>query len=384
MRIALATSSYAPHLGGVEEHVRNVARVLTERGHDVVVWTIDRAGGSGVRDVDGIEVRDLPAPLPARPPGAMARFAVRAPWAALQWRRAFRAHRPELIHVQCFGPNGTYARVLARRTGTPLVVTTHGETLADDAGVFQRSRFAIDSLRKGVASAAAVTGCSQVALDDLAARFGLTPGRGVVVFNGIDLDEPVGSAPVIGGRLIAAVGRLQPVKGFDLLVEAFARADLPPDVRLVIGGDGPELDELREQAARLGVGDRVVLPGRLDRAAVGALWRSAAVGVVPSRFEAFGIAVLEVWRAGSAVIATTRGGPPEFVRDGVDGLLIDPLETDRLAGALRGLIGDPERSAALAAGGSDRVTSFSWGRTVDAYEAVYRETGVTSPGEPAD
>lgn len=374
MRIALATSSYAPYVGGVEEHVRNVAAVLRERGHRVVVWTIDRDGGFGVRDVDGVEVWDLPAPLPARSIRAMASVALRAPRAALLWRRAFRALRPDVIHVHCFGPNGTYARVLAERTGTPLIVTSHGETLADDGDVFSSSRFAIASLRSGLAQAAAVTACSRLVLDDLSARFGLRVGRGEVVFNGIDPAEPIGAPPDgATGRYIAAVGRVQRLKGFDLLLEAFGRAGLPDDVRLVIGGDGPQADALRRRSVSLGIADRVVLPGRLDRATVGALRRGAIVGVVPSRMEPFGIAVLEIWRAGSALIATTRGGPPEFVRDGVDGLLVDPEDVDALARSIRELVDQPGRASDLAAAGARRVTSFTWERTVDAYELLYRE-----------
>lgn len=371
MRIALATSSYAPHVGGVEEHVRNVARTLRERGHDVVIWTIDREGGHGVRSVDGMAVWDLPAPLPARSSRALLNFALRVPRAALHWRRAFRAHRPDVIHVQCFGPNGTYARVLAGLTRTPFVVSTHGETLADDDAVFTRSRLAMNSLRRGLAEASAVTGCSRVALDDLVARFGLEPGRGIVVFNGIELDEPASSSPVIDGRYVTAVGRLQRVKGFDLLVRAFARAGLPSDVRLVIGGGGPEHDNLRSLAEDLGVGDRLALTGWLERPQVLSLQRGALVGVVPSRFEAFGIAVLELWRAGTPLVATTRGGPPEFVREGEDGILVDPEDEEQLAEALRVLVGDAGERDPLAAAGSARVTDFTWDRVADAYEVIY-------------
>lgn len=372
MRIALATSSYAPHVGGVEEHVRNVARTLRDRGHDVVVWTIDREGGHGVRDLDGIAVWDLPAPLPARSFRSMLHFALRLPHAALQWRKAFRAHRPDVIHVQCFGPNGTYSRALAGLTHTPLIVSTHGETLADDNAVFSRSRLAVGSLRRGLAEAAAVTGCSLVAIDDLVARFGLQQGRGVVVFNGIDLDEPADDTkPEIDARYIAAIGRVQRVKGFDLLVRAFARADLPRDVLLVIGGGGPELDSLRALAEDLGVGDRLVLPGWLERPRVLNVQREALVGVVPSRFEAFGIAVLEFWRAGTPVVTTTHGGPPEFVHDGEDGLLADPENEEQLAAALRRLVGSSAERESLAAAGSARVTDFTWDRVADAYEGIY-------------
>lgn len=373
MKIALATSSYAPYVGGVEEHVRNVARTLSERGDEVVVWTVARDGIATVREVDGIEVRDLPAPLPARSAGDVARFLLRLPRAAFAWRRAARAFRPDVIHVHCFGPNGTYARHVARSTRTPMIVTTHGETVADDHGVFVRSRFARASLRASLSAAAAVTGCSRVVLDDLAARFGFERGSGVVVFNGIDPNEPIGDLPDgVAGRYVAAVGRLERVKGFDLLIDAFARASLPEDVSLVIGGGGPLADELQEQADAAGIGSRVRIVGALDRPTMAALRSGAIIGVMPSRFEAFGIAALEVWRAGSALVATTHGGPPEFVRDGEDGVLVDAEDVEALAAALRTLIENPALVQRLGAAGFARLPEFSWAHATDSYQALYR------------
>jgi len=373
VRIALATSSYAPYIGGVEEHVRNVARVLRARGHDVVVWTVSRDGAFAVREIDGIAVWELPTPLPDRSIRGAARFAVNVPRAMLLWWRAVRSFRPHLIHVHCFGPNGSYVRRLSKATRIPFVLSAHGETLADDVSVFTASRLAASDLRRGLSEAVAVTGCSRVAVDDLVARFGLDSAKGTVVFNGIELDELIGVLPAgVGGRYIAAVGRIQRLKGFDLLLEAFARAGLPPDIRLVVGGGGAGLAELRVQAQRLGIDDRVVLPGWLDRPTVGALRRGALIGVVPSRSEPFGIAALEVWRAGSALIATTRGGPPEFVRDGIDGVLVDPEDVGALARAIGALVAEPQTVARLAEAGRKRVRSFTWENTVDAYERVYR------------
>src|SRR4051794_33228930 len=153
MRIALVTSSYAPYVGGVEEHVRNLARRLRDRGDDVVVWTVARSGQFSIREVDGIGVWDLPAPLPARTLSTGARFVARMPATAARWRRAFRAFRPDLLHVHCFGPNGTYARALAGVTRVPMLVTSHGETIGDDHGVFGRSRLAKYSLRSALSAA---------------------------------------------------------------------------------------------------------------------------------------------------------------------------------------------------------------------------------------
>lgn len=377
MRVALATSSYPPYFGGVEEHVRNVARELTDRGHDVVVWTIARDGRFAVREADGIEVWDLPAPLPSRSVGGVLRFLVRMPRAAALWLRAARSARPDVVHIHCFGPNGTYARLLSRLIRRPFVLTAHGETLADDGGVFDSSVLAQASLRAALADAAAVTACSQLVVDDLVERFGLAPGRGRIVWNGIDADEPVGERPAgIPDRYIAAVGRLVRLKGFDLLVDAFAAADLPPDYALAIGGGGPEAEALRARAVELGVSDRVILPGRLDRPAVAGLLRGAAVAVVASRLEPFGIAALEAWRAGVPLLATTRGGPPEFVTDGEDGLLRDPEDTPAFAEALAALVGDRETAARLAARGHERIGSFTWEATASDYEAIYRDVVV--------
>ena len=161
------------------------------------------------------------------------------------------------------------------------------------------------------------------------------------------------------------------MKGFDLLVDAFARADLPGDVRLVIGGEGSQDRALREQAARLGIQQRVVLTGRLDRPEVGGLLRNAVAGVVPSRFEGFGIAVLEIWRAERPLIATRHGGPAGLVTDGVDGILVDPEDSAALAAALGSVVGDPRRSGGLAAEGAQRVHSFTWDGVVENYRDLY-------------
>lgn len=372
MRIALATSSYAPYLGGVEEHVRNLAHRLRDRGDDVVVWTVARDGHFCVREADGIPVWDLPAPLPARSLSSGARFLAQMPGSASKWRRALQAFNPDLIHVHCFGPNGTYARVVAGLSRTPMVVTSHGETLGDDHDVFSQSRLARRSLRSALAAADVITGCSLVVLDDLESRFGLLPGSGVVVQNGIDLDEPVGAAPAgVKGRYIAAVGRLEQTKGFDLLLEGFARAGLPDDVGLVIGGDGSQGGPLQQQAMRLGIQDRFVLTGRLGRDQVGGLLRNAQAGVVPSRFEGFGITVLEIWRAERPLVATNRGGPAGLVTNGIDGILVDPEDTQALAEALRVVVEDPERADKLATHGAQRVRSLTWDRVVDEYRELY-------------
>jgi glycogen(starch) synthase len=374
--VALVASSYWPRVGGVEEHVRRLAGVLHARGHRVVVWAVDRGDDvAGADDVvPGVRVRYLPAPLAARSARSVRDLAFAAPGAAAAWWRAAAQDRPDVVHVQCYGPNGPWATALAAARRLPLVVGVHGETYMDESRVFDTSALMRRALPWSLRRARAVTACSHHAAADLA-RFGRDPARTVVVANGVDPAEPAGPPPSwLPGRYLLALGRMVHVKGFDLLLRAFARARVErlvdDDVRLVLAGDGPERAALRSLAGELGVADRVVLPGALGRPDVVATVAGALGLVVPSRVEAFGIVVLEGLRAGVPVVATTRGGPREIVTDGVDGLLADPEDAAALAGAL-GRLGDAGLRHRLGEAGRATAARYMWEAVANRVEAVY-------------
>lgn len=372
--VALVASSFLPRVGGVEEHVRHLAAELAARGHRVSVWAVDR--GDPPADpgrLPGVTVRYLPAPLPAGTPGGVARFAAALPAAVRAWERARRADRPDVLHVQCFGPNGTWATVLAATHRVPLVVGTHGETFMDDHRVLERSALQRRALRAALRRAEAVTACSAYARDDLR-RFGPLPDVAEVVGNGVDAAEPAGEAPRwLPGRTLVALGRLVEVKGFDLLLRAYAAAGTALDgVSLVVAGDGPARASLQALADELGLGGRVVLPGALDRREVVAVLARAEALVVPSRREAFGIVVLEGMRAGIPVVATSADGVPEVVTGGVDGLLVDPTDAAALADALVRVTGDARLRCRLGEAGAATAAAYTWQRVADRVEAVYR------------
>ncbi|MEV7618648.1 glycosyltransferase family 4 protein [Microbacterium sp. NPDC089321] len=372
-RVALIASSFAPHTGGVEEHVGQIARQLHARGHAVEVWTVDRGArpdaSFAAHDGSEITVRYLPTPLPARSAPAMLRFGLRAVPAWMRWSRAHRGFAPEVLHVQCFGPNGIYAERLHRRFGTPLIVSSHGETLGDDHGIYARSALLRSRLRRAIGAASAVTAPSLFALDDLKAHHGLdSPGE--IVANGVDLDVVPDALPVSAQPYLYAVGRLGYPKGFDLLIDAYARSGLS-GIPLVIGGDGPEREALQRRIADAGLGGRVRLVGRQSPQQVAAGMAGALAVVVPSRFESFGIVALEAWRAGTALIMTSRGGAVDFVRHEQNGLLVDPADVGELAAALIRIVSDDELRATIARAGREDVGTFTWARAAEAYERIY-------------
>jgi glycogen(starch) synthase len=375
MRIALVASSYLPRFGGVEEHVFHLARNLRARGHEVFVWAVDQ--GDDVPKVDdGHPLRYLPTPLPSRSVGGVLRFGAALPKALSAWRSALSRDRPDVVVVQCFGANGPWAAAAAKRAGVPLVYANHGETFMDAHGAFASSALLRKTLADVLRDAAAVTSCSAFAAADLD-RFG--PHRdAVVVANGIDLETDAADLSVpLPDRYIAGVGRLVENKGFDVLIQAYARAvDRLAGVDLVLAGDGPRRDALAALARELGVDAHVHFTGALPRAQVRRLLDGALAQVVPSRVEAFGIVILEGWRSGIPVLATNRGGPADFMADGVDGLLFDPGDPDELARLLADVAADPDLRARLGAGGRASVTRFTWDRVTDAYEDAFRTSRI--------
>lgn len=376
MRIALLPSAFAPWIGGVEELTRRLALQLSAAGDDVEVWTIRHPKAlAACEEIEGLRVRRFDLPLPTAHPRSLATLPIHGSQALAALMRAARSFRPDILHVQCFSANGIYASGLSRIRSVPLVVSLQGETVMDAGDIYGRSTTLRLGLRAGLRSAAAVTACSEFVLADAECNFGLQPGRGAVIPNGVDVagDAEPRALALPFDRFVLGLGRLVWKKGFDLLLDAFATlASGHPDLGLVIGGAGPELAPLRERVAALGLGERVVLPGALSRGEVAWATRNASVFVLPSRVEPFGIVVLEALRARRPVVVSSRGGAREIVRDGLDGLLADPEDVAGLAAAIGRLLDDELLAAALAASGAERVRTFAWDGIAARYRDLYR------------
>ncbi len=377
LRIALVASSFAPYTGGVEQHTAQVAIDLRARGHQVEVWTVARNGVAMIREVEGTTVRYLPAPLPARSIKATAGFIASVPSAAFRWLRAWGSFRPQILHVQCFGPNGLYAHALSKLTHTPLVLSSHGETDADDNGIFQTSRLLPTGLGAAIGSAARVTACSASVAADLRDTYGVEDV--LIVPNGVS-DLEIGHVDQRRGR-VAGVGRLEYNKGFDRLIRAMALVEASD---LVLVGDGRQREELQSLAEGLGICDRVHFCGALSSADTRRVMAEAEVVVVPSRKEAFGIVALEAWSVGTPLVATSTCGPAHFVKHMVDGLLVDPADAHALAQMISTVLEDEQLATALSEAGRANVPAYTWVSVVNQYVAVYLEVLGRVGGRNAD
>lgn len=181
-----------------------------------------------------------------------------------------------------------------------------------------------------------------------------------------------------GRKIIFALGRMAPYKGFDVLIDA--AASLPQDAVVLVGGSGPLLGRHRARVARLGLGHKVHFLGPLSDNDLTAYHEAADVFCMPSvtRAEAFGVAQLEAMRAGRPVVcsAIEGSGVPWVTQDGVTGLVVPPGAPVPLGGALRRLLADAGLTSRLGQAGRARFEAdFQAGKMIDRIAEVYRGVG---------
>jgi colanic acid/amylovoran biosynthesis glycosyltransferase len=179
-----------------------------------------------------------------------------------------------------------------------------------------------------------------------------------VVRCGVDLNafSPNNLGSRDGAARILTVGRLVPVKGHGVLLEAIARlAESGAAVTATIVGDGPRRASMEQLARQLGIADRVSFAGRVGQDDIGRYYEDADVFCLPSFSEGLPVVLLEAIGFGLPVVASRIAGIPELIEHGRSGLLVPPGRPDLLADALRSLLVDPARRADLAAEGRRRV-----------------------------
>jgi len=206
-----------------------------------------------------------------------------------------------------------------------------------------------------------------------------------VIPNGVDPDHFAEKALFSHQHpYVVAVGRLTRQKGFDVLLDAFARlGSRSAGIDLLIAGDGPERQSLRSQRDRLELEGRVNLLGAADEDKIASLYSGALFVVCPSRWEGLPLVCLEAMASTRAVVATKVDGIPDAVIDGETGLLVPPDDAVALADAMAALLEAPERCSELGRRGQQRVRArFTWHQIGRQYTDFFAEVTGQRAGTP--
>jgi glycosyltransferase involved in cell wall biosynthesis len=323
VRILLVSQMYPgpadPDLG---VFVAQLERALEERGHCFERAVIDRRGGGHAGSLRLL--RDA--------------------------RTAGRRFRPDVVYAHFLVPAGLAAALASR---APLVVTAHGQDVANIGtrlGVASATRYV-------VRRAAAVVAVSDWLRRELEAKLPEAQGKVEVVDCGVDLERFRVSPPPDGAPAFLCVGSLIERKNVVRLARAFGRLG---EGTLTFVGDGPLRPRLEGRPG-------IVLAGHVPHEGIPARLAAARVVCGPSLVEPFGQAMLEAMASGRPVVATSVGGPPEFV-PAEAGVFVDPLDEDAIVDALRRAAALPcPNEAAIAAAAEHDVR-----RQAEKVEAILR------------
>jgi len=378
MRILLLPSSYPPVLGGLQTVTQRLAQELRARGHVVWVLTNRYPRRLSSREVlDGVSVERALflyprlAQLRAGRPDVFLASWFYFPLALerLLWRIG--RFRPDVVNLHFAGGMSLFVLIAARLFRVRLVVSLHGD---DVEGLERGTRFDRWLFRALLRRADAVTACSRYLLKEAAQWEPGTLDKDTMIHNAVELTSFVAhrsDRPLVAPYVLAA-GRLAQVRGFDVLLRAFATISAEfPALHLMILGDGPEKQRLRQEVQKLGLDGRVVFRGRLAHHEVGRCMTDSQAVVVPSLREAFGLVALEGMAAGKPIVATTAGGLPE-VLDGAEAKLVPPGDEEALAMALRETLQTLAANPAYGQRNRELAARFGWDRLVEAYVRVYQ------------
>jgi len=297
---------------------------------------------------DGIEAVELPARSQA---WRMAR----------SFPRLLRRLQPAVTHFQ---------HVVAPGFASPAVVTIHDLSFEREPKLMgPRDRFFFRTMvPRSVRRANRVIAVSARTKRDLVEHYDVDERKIAVIPNGVDdVFSPDGRVGDDETPFLLFVGALQPRKDPLVAIEALSLAD--SELRLVlVGPDKGAAAEARRAVARLGLNGRVEFTGHVEKPALATLYREAEALVFPSRYEGFGLPVLEAMASGTPVVATSAGAIPEVAGDAA--ILVDAGDPVALAGGIERALADRER---LSHAGLERARLYSWRETARRTLAVYRE-----------
>jgi glycosyltransferase involved in cell wall biosynthesis len=361
-----------PGLGaGGSEHVVNlVANHWAHLGFEVTIVTLETPDTKPYYDfAPGISILRVGVP-----PKRASRLT--AAWLVFQRirriRRTIRLIKPDFV-LSFLTRTNVVALISTLGTGIPVIVSERNNPEAQPFGIGWK--WLQTMLYPRAFGLVAMTAGAMAHFPEKMRR------RSWIIPNAVDL--PADWACKRGEGIVTAVGRLTHQKGFDILLDAFAKIEGAfPGWRLVIWGEGEDREKLEKQRRMLGLEDRVEMPG--VTAKPGQWIETADVFVLSSRYEGWGIVLLEAMAAGLPVVSfNCKWGPSAMITDGEDGLLVAPEDAEALAASLARILADVGLRTQLSSRAAETAKRYARDRILEQWDGVARSALGNEPSGAA-
>ena len=382
--------------GGMNVYIRHVARELSDRGIYVDIFSRchnpndpqieDVADRARVIHVSAGDFSDDKTTLPYHLPEFVCGLLEYTGRHSLSY---------DIIHSH-YWLSGRVGAILSRRWNVPHVATFH--TLAE---IKKRARVGEREPEerslgeaKVIRSADSIVAFSRHERDAMIRFYGASGRKIAVIPCGVDVDlfRPLDkemSRRRLGlqdERVVLYVGRLEPLKGVDILLKAVAQLERGESVKtLIVGGDleeDQEMTRLKSLSHRLGISDRVSFLGSLKQQELPFYYSAADICVVPSYYESFGLVALESMACGTPVIASRVGGLPTIVKDGLNGYLIPWRRPEPFADGMDVLFDNSTIRNAMSEASLRTAMSMRWPAVVDSLVDSYH--ALLAPSKATD
>ena len=397
MKVLHLASEFPPaRIFGLGRYVHDLARAQVRQGHKVHVLTNSLSGKDQDTQIHGIELHRIPFPSPPMPPdGAtqVTQFNVCLYERLLELRGVL--GKPDAIVAHDW-LTILAAHAAQRFLGGRLVLTIHDTVIGKTFGnMSNEDKYIALVERWGCQTVDAIIAVSRHVADELIRIYECPREKLHVVPCAVDpswfehvspqaLPDLRTALAAPDERIVAYVGRLDPEKGVDRLIEAVSILRVRhPEVRLVIAGKGHEKERLEQWAAKCGVSEMTRFLGYVAGPALEALYKVSDLLACPSTYEPFGIVPLEGMVNGLSVVVSDTGGMAEIVEHGRNGLKVPPGDSRALAQALGHLLSHPEDAKRLGESGRRRALSvFNWDRVADSVAPIYQGASPETSRKP--
>lgn len=382
MKILIAADLHWPTINGVATFSRNLAKGLSDRGHEVLVIAPSQTGKS-YEEYDGnyLIKRTISVPFPF-----YQNFKI-SPASQMEVRKIISDFQPDVIHIQMAMFLGLATRTYALKYNIPLVATNHAmpENLMDNIRLLAPiskpiQRLMVEYGARFHAKVDYITLPTRSAIDMFGEDRVAVPVE--PVSNGIDLSkfQPTKAQEETyekfnlpkDKQIVTYIGRLDAEKHVPVLIKAFAKI-MNDDRHLLIVGDGTDAEHLRNIVLTMGISDRVTFTGRVSDDDIIELHKVGTLFCVPSPAELQCIALLEAMASGKPAVAVDAGALSELCQDGVNGILCEKDDVDGIAEALDTLLSDQKLLEAYSKASLEIAKTHDIEYTLTRFEEIYEQ-----------